>query len=104
MKPGDKVIYFQPNGFDTPRHRIATVENLTYSEIDGHRAFVKMETEDPKDNPHRDWVRQSSLQPYSQALWDAIERWHEDQRELTDMYLKLRKGKIPAKLAQQGLF
>ena len=104
MKPGDRVIYFQPNGFDTPRHRIATVEHLTHSTIDGHRAAIKIEPDDPEDKPHRDWVRQSSLQPYSPALWDAINRWHEQQRELTDMYLRLRKGKIPARLAQQGLF
>ena len=91
MKAGDKVIYFQPNGFDTPRHRIATIENLTSSKYDGERAHIKMEPEYPKDTPHRDWVRQSSLQPYGLALWDAIERWHEQHQELTDMYLKLRK-------------
>ena len=29
MKAGDKVIYFQPKGFDTPVHRTATITNLT---------------------------------------------------------------------------
>lgn len=103
MKPGDRVIYFQPNGFDTPRHRLATVEAVTFGEIDGHRAHIAIDAADEKDSVQRDWVRQSSLQPYSAALWDAIERWHEQQRELADMYLRLRKGKIPTKLAQNGL-
>ena len=71
MKPGDKVIYFQPKGFDTPVHRTATITGLTESQIDGKRAFILIDPTDPEDLPFRDWVRQSSLQPYSDALFDV---------------------------------
>jgi hypothetical protein len=71
MKAGDKVIYFQPKGFDTPVHRTATITGLTESQIDGKRAFILIDPTDPEDLPFRDWVRQSSLQPYSDALWSS---------------------------------
>lgn len=102
MKPGDNVIYFRSNGFDRPTHRRATVTGLTSSPIDGERAFILVES--PDELPSRDWVRQSSLQPYSDALWDALERWVEQQKALEQAHLQLRKGKIPNSLAMASLF
>ena len=104
MKPGDKVIYFQPKGFDTPRHRTATITGLTESQIDGKRAFILIDSLDPDEPPFRDWVRQSSLQPYSDALWSALERWVEQQKALEETHLQLRKGKIPQALVMESLF
>lgn len=104
MKPGDRVIYFQPVGFDTPRHRRATVEGVTFGEIDGHRSFIAIDPADEKDSIQRDWVRKSSVQPYSEALWDAIEQWHEERAKLNEMYARLRKGKVPQAFAQNSLF
>ena len=104
MKPGDKVIYFQPKGFDTPVHRTATITGLTESQIDGKRAFTLIDPTDPEDLPFRDWVRQSSLQPYSDALWSALERWVEQQKALEETHLQLRKGKIPQALVMESLF
>lgn len=102
MKPGDKVIYFQPKGFDTPVHRTATITNLTESQIDGKRAFILIDL--PDEPPFRDWVRQSSLQPYSDALWSSLERWVEQQQALEQAHLQLRKGKIPNSLVMASLF
>jgi len=102
MKPGDKVIYFQPKGFDTPVHRTATITNLTESQIDGKRAFILIDL--PDEPPFRDWVRQSSLQPYSDALWSSLERWVEQQQALERAHLQLRKGKIPNSLVMASLF
>ena len=104
MKPGDKVIYFQPKGFDTPKHRTATITNLTESQIDGKRAFILIDPTDPDESPGRDWVRQSSLQPYSDALWSALERWVEQQKALEEAHLQLRRGKIPQALIMESLF
>ncbi len=104
MKLGDKVIYFQPQGFDTPLHRKATITGLTESAIDGKRAFILIDSTDPDEPPFRDWVRQSSLQPYSDALWSALERWVEQQKVLEDAHLQLRKGKIPQALIMERLF
>ena len=57
MKAGDKVIYFQPKGFDTPVHRTATITNLTESQIDGKRAFRAARQHDVRitilDHPRR---------------------------------------------------
>ena len=104
MKPGDKVIYFQPKGFDTPKHRTATITNLTESQIDGKRAFILIDPTDPDESPGRDCVRQSSLQPYSDALWSALERWVEQQKALEEAHLQLRRGKIPQALIMESLF
>lgn len=104
MRQGDRVIYFQPKGFDIPVHRKATIETLSESPIDGKRATIRIDPEDPADPPSRDWVRQSSLQPYSQALWDALDRWVEQQRAHEEAHMQLRKGKIPPALAMASLF
>lgn len=104
MKAGDRVIFFKPSGFDTPKHRLATVQNLTSSPIDGERAFILVDSIDPDESPSWDWVRRSSLQPYSQALWDACERWLEQQKAHEEAHAQLRKGKIPTALAMPSLF
>lgn len=104
MRQGDRVIYFQPKGFDIPIHRKATIAGLTESQIDGKRAFILIDPIDPDDPPSRDWVRQSSLQPYSDALWNALDRWVEQQRAHEEAHLQLRKGKIPPALAMASLF
>ena len=85
MKPGDKVIYFQPKGFDTPVHRTATITGLTESQIDGKRAFILIDPTDPEDLPFRDWVRQSSLQPWN-AGSSSRKRW----KKHTSSYAKVR--------------
>lgn len=103
-----KVIWYKKGYFSEPNLVTAWISRSVYGPYVtkdlGRITYKVTEYECEAEQGMGQFVHENHLQPFSQEIWDAIEKLKKQEKEIKKQYEQLAKGKIPENLFQGGMF